>query len=315
MASMEEKIDRALRLRPSAAPSPPPTDILAVPNLLQPAFVPIPQPLVPSSQASPTSMGSAPILNPIDVANSPPPHVPFSNPSPIPQFDLLTRIVRDPKFLHPQSQSIPLAEEPFLEGKFLPLQLNTVCISVASKTTVTSSPTNEIRAQDMVKSRQKETNSYPFFTDDNTDEDMFSGCASAQRGEFFVTTSVWLHGRPPPLPTTHRLLYLLPTASSPVFVYSNNIDFPDATQNPFSFETFSHHSLDSTFARPFSSLLSHQSPFVSSPPSSYGRGVSGASVFGNLAVMDIVIGNGKGIRSLFYQQLQEIVRNLQCLRL
>ncbi|KAJ4959205.1 hypothetical protein NE237_026316 [Protea cynaroides] len=158
-----------------------------------------------------------------------------------------------------------------------------VCISVVAKTTAISSPTNETRAQDKVKSHRKETDSFLFFIDDNTDEDMFSGCASAQRGEFFVTTSVRLHGRPPPLPTTHRLL------SFPVLVYSNNTKFPTPTQHPFSFEILSHHSLDSAFAHPSSSPLSQQSPFVSLALSSYGCGVFGASMFGYPVVMDIVI--------------------------
>ncbi|KAJ4962359.1 hypothetical protein NE237_022298 [Protea cynaroides] len=254
-------------------------------------------------------MVSAPILNPINVTNSPPPHVPFSYPIPTPPSDLLTKIVRDPKFVHPQSQSIPPAEEPSLNGKFFPLQFSRVCISVVAKTTAISSPTNETRAQDKVKSHRKETDSFLFFIDDNTDEDMFSGCASAQRGDFFVTTSVRLHGRTPPLPTTHRLL------SFPVLVYSNNTKFTTPTQNPFSCEILSHHSLDSAFARPSSSPLSQQSPFVSLALSSYGCGVFGASMFGYPAVMDIVIGNGKGFQSLFYQQLQEIVSNLQRLRL
>ncbi|KAJ4976137.1 hypothetical protein NE237_001243 [Protea cynaroides] len=241
-------------------------------------------------------MVSSPILNPT-ITNSPPPHVPFSYPSPTLPSNLLTRIVRDPKFVHLQSQSIPLAKEPSLDGKFFPLHFNRVCISVAAKTTTISSPTNKIRAQDMVKSHWKETDLYLFFTEDNTNEDMFSGCA------------IHLHGRPPPLPTAHRLL------SFPVLVYNNNPKFPIATQNPFSFETFSHHSLDSTFARPsFYAIVS--AVFL--------------CFFGCLFVWPwcfwcfyvrqpcchgIMIGNSKGFRSSFYQQLQEIVRNLQRLRL
>ncbi|KAJ4967198.1 hypothetical protein NE237_019047 [Protea cynaroides] len=106
-----------------------------------------------------------------------------------------------------------------------------------------------------------------------------------------------------------QMLYLNNTINN---VNNNNTVFPAATQNPFSLETFSH---PSAFGRPPSSSSSHQSPFVSSAHPSFSSSVSSASVFGNPALMDTVIGHGQGFPSLFYQQLQETVIDLQRLRL
>ncbi|KAJ4979479.1 hypothetical protein NE237_010259 [Protea cynaroides] len=83
-----------------------------------------------------------------------------------------------------------------------------------------------------------------FFTDDNTDDDGFAGCAIAQRAEFFVITSVRLHGRPPPSMTqTSLLLFVFFTVSLVMDMSSINYDYNHGMKSGSSGRT--HHEMTS----------------------------------------------------------------------